>query len=127
MKVFISWSGKKSELAAKELCTWLSYIFQSIEFWMSKDSIPAGSRWYNVLSSTLEQIDFGIVVLTKENLKSPWIFFEAGAISKTIEDSKLIPFLVDIDKSDLSGPLSFFQVLGMKKAWKRSSINGILN
>ena len=116
MKVFISWSGKKSELVANELRIWLSYIFQSIEFWMSKYNVPIGSRWYLVLSSTLEQIDFGIVILTKENFNSPWLQFEAGAISKTIERSKLIPFLVDIEESELSGPLSFFQAISFNKS-----------
>ncbi len=44
-----------------------------------------------------------------ENVSSPWILFEAGALSKSMLDSKVIPLLFGLEQSDLSGPLSQFQ------------------
>jgi hypothetical protein len=49
--------------------------------------------------------------ITPENLSSEWILFEAGALSKSMLDAKVIPLLFGLELSDLSGPLSQFQAL----------------
>jgi hypothetical protein len=41
---------------------------------------------------------------------SPWLNFEAGAISKTINGAKVFPVLQGMSPSDLTGPLAQFQV-----------------
>jgi hypothetical protein len=40
----------------------------------------------NEISKELEQSKIGIIAMTEENLTSPWIMFEAGAISKVVEE-----------------------------------------
>jgi hypothetical protein len=45
------------------------------------------------------------------NLSSEWILFEAGALSKSMLDAKVIPLLFGLELGDLSGPLSQFQAL----------------
>ncbi len=49
-----------------------------------------------------------IICLTKDNLDSKWIHFEAGAIAKTT-DSHVCTFLFDISDANVQPPLSQFQ------------------
>ena len=49
--------------------------------------------------------------MTKDNLSSSWLNFEAGALSKSIEQSKVCPFLVDLKPSDITdSPILQFQM-----------------
>jgi hypothetical protein len=93
MKVFISWSGPRSKAAAQALHQWLPDVIQSIEPWMSAEDIDAGARWGNEVTNELAQTRCGIICLTQDNLTAPWILFEAGALSKTIEKTYVIPYL----------------------------------
>lgn len=53
--------------------------------------------------------------MTKDNLESPWIMFEAGALSKNIDKSKVCPLLFGIEPSDIQGPLVQFQAAKFSK------------
>lgn len=113
MKIFISWSGDKSKEIADFLKNWIEQIIQAAEPWISVD-IEKGKRWNTEISEKLENSKIGIFCITKENLNSPWILFEAGAISKS-SDSYVCTFLIDINPTDLTGPLSLFQATKFKK------------
>ena len=43
MKVFISWSGEKSGEVAQSLYDWLKNVFQTVDFYISKENINKGS------------------------------------------------------------------------------------
>lgn len=109
MKVFISWSGKRSRALAVALKEWLPLILQYAKPWVSDKDIAAGDRWAQAIAGELESSNFGILCVTPENIKSEWILFEAGALSKSMLDAKVIPLLFGLELSDLSGPLSQFQ------------------
>jgi hypothetical protein len=109
MKVFISWSGQKSKYVAAKLKSWLPLVLHFIDPWMSEKDIFAGDRWSKELAESLQDTKFGIVVLTGSNRESSWIHFEAGALSKSVDEAKIIPYLVDLELSDLDAPLSQFQ------------------
>ena len=109
MFVFISWSGEKSSRVASALSDWLPLIFQSVKPWMSRYDILVGSRWHTELSKALDDTEFGIICLTKENIDSPWVLFESGALSKSLAHGRIVPYLIDIDFSEVKGPLSYFQ------------------
>ena len=47
--------------------------------------------------------------LTPENLAAPWILFETGALSKTIESTYVCPYLLGLKPTDIQGPLAQFQ------------------
>ncbi|MBO9499543.1 MAG: toll/interleukin-1 receptor domain-containing protein [Novosphingobium sp.] len=111
MKVFISWSGKRSKALAVALKEWLPLILQYVKPWVSEKDISAGERWAQAIAGELEASNFGILCVTPENLQSEWILFEAGALSKSMQDAKVIPLLFGLELSDLSGPLSQFQAL----------------
>lgn len=109
MKVFISWSGKRSKELANSLRDWLPCVLQYVEPFVSDKDISAGDRWAQAIAGELESSNFGIICITPENLTSEWILFEAGALSKSMQDGKVIPLLFGLELSDLSGPLSQFQ------------------
>lgn len=109
MKVFISWSGNKSLKVAQLLREWLPYVINSIEPYVSSEDIDKGARWSTDIAKELEDSTFGILCVTKDNLEAPWLSFEAGALSKTMEKSFVTPFLFDIKRSEVKGPILQFQ------------------
>ena len=109
MKVFISWSGDRSKAVALALRDWLPLVLHYVDPWMSERDLSAGDRWAVEVGKHLDESQFGVIVLTRENLTAPWILFEAGALSKAFTAGGVCPFLVDLDLKDLTGPLSQFQ------------------
>lgn len=76
---------------------------------MSASDLDKGARWSSDLATQLEETSFGIICLTSENLEAPWIIFEAGALSKTLDKTFVCPYLLDVEPTDLKGPLVQFQ------------------
>jgi hypothetical protein len=109
--VFISWSGERSRSVAEFLRGWISSVVQSAKPWMSEAEIDKGSRSLGEISKALADIKIGIVCLTPENLHKPWLFFEAGALSKSIDErTRLCTYLIGgLQPSDISPPLGMFQ------------------
>lgn len=108
MKVFISWSGEFSKEVASSLKQWLPRFIQSVEVFFSPDDIEKGEKWDTKLTTELNESKFGIVCLTNQNVNAPWIHFEAGALSKAL-DSRVSALMLNINPSDIKGPLSRFQ------------------
>ena len=116
LKVFISWSGGRSHKVATALRDWMQNVIQAIEPYVSSEDIQKGARWSSDVAQELQDSTFGILCVTKDNLTAPWLLFEAGALSKTIETSSVVPFLFDIKPSDLTGsPLLQFQATDCTK------------
>jgi hypothetical protein len=113
VKVFISWSGQRSLYVAKALHEWLPETVQYVEPWMSHEDIQAGARWSPEISDQLSQTKFGIICLTPENQHKPWLVFEAGALAKSVDDAYVVPYLIDMDKSQVEGPLAQFQAVSL--------------
>lgn len=123
MKIFISWSGpgSKSHTLAIAFHEWLPNVFQTIETFMSSDTLVAGERWQGGLSKTLEQSDFGIACLTPKSYHADWILFECGALAKKVDIARVVPVLCDVTGQMMSNhPLTMFNYVvldeqGMKK------------
>ena len=109
MKVFLSWSGEISKQVAVALRDWLPNVIQALEPWMSAEDIEKGARWSSDVASELEDSKAGILCITPDNLDAPWLNFEAGALSKTIEKTFVCPYLMGLQPHDLKGPLVQFQ------------------
>jgi hypothetical protein len=123
MKVFISWSGERSNALALALREWLPLVLHYVEPWLSDADIEAGDRWAQSIAKELAAANFGIVCVTSENVNSSWVLFEAGALAKSLEMSKVIPLLLDLEFSDISGPLAQFQA----KKITRTGVGEILH
>ena len=109
MKVFLSWSGHKSHEIAIELKKWIPYVIQSITPYVSSEDIDKGVRWSSDIAKELQDSTFGILCVTKDNYEEPWLLFEAGALSKTLDKSNVCPLLLDLKMTDMNGPLLQFQ------------------
>lgn len=109
MKVFISWSGERSQAVAEALRDWLPNVVQAVQPWMSSIDIDKGARWNTDIALQLEDTRVGIICLTPDNLEAPWIHFEAGALSKTLELTFVCPYLFDVEPTEVEGPLVQFQ------------------
>lgn len=107
MKIFISWSGKKSRAVAAELQTWLKSVIQSVDVFMS-DEIGAGTPWLHEIAKELDGSSFGIVCVTRSNRSAPWLNFEAGALAKNLEVSRLVPIPIDLEMTDIPLPIGQF-------------------
>ncbi len=117
--VFLAWSGTVSQKMALLLKKYLPLFVRSVDIFISED-ITKGKRWHTEIAKALGSTKFGILCLTPENLTSEWIHFEAGALSKTIDDSTHVcPLLLDVKKSELKEPLaSFHATLFNEKEFK---------
>ncbi len=107
--MFISWSGDKSKELANLFYEWLPSVIQVVKPYFSPDEIEKGARWSNEISKELNESTIGLICLTRDNLESPWIMFEAGALSKSLEKSRVCPILFGLEPSDIKGPLIQFQ------------------
>lgn len=109
MKIFISWSGERSHKLAKALYDWLPDVIQPAKVWMSDEDIPKGGVWGQALGKSLAKHDIGILCVTHENYEAPWIAFEAGALSKAFDNSRVCPLLFGLSPDEITGPLAVFQ------------------
>ena len=125
MKVFISWSGETSRKVAIVLREWLPSVIQSLELYVSSEDIDKGARWSTDISSELDQSSYGILCVTKENLEAPWLNFEAGALSKSVDKSRVSPFLFEVRRSEIQGPILQFQSTTFEKEDVRKLVHGL--
>lgn len=109
MKVFISWSGEPSRLVAEALREWLPSVIQGIDPFVSSKDINKGANWNRELFHQLSDSGYGIICLTQENLLSPWLNYEAGAIMKSVE-SRVAPILFHVEKGEVKPPMSHLQL-----------------
>ncbi|MEA2691864.1 MAG: hypothetical protein QOJ16_1251 [Acidobacteriota bacterium] len=129
MKVFLSWSGETSRRLAEALRDWLPAVLQAVEPWMSAADIDKGARWSAQVAGELAQAKVGVLCLTRDNLAAPWVLFEAGALSKTLEATCVCPYLLGLRPADLRGPLVQFQAAEANEADTRrlvATINAAL-
>jgi hypothetical protein len=108
MKLFISWSGSTSQSIADEMRKWIGLILPQVKPFITTTDIDKGAQWEGKIRAELQQSDFGIVILTRDNLDSQWVAFEAGALSKHLE-GRVATILFGISHADIKPPLSIFQ------------------
>ncbi len=62
--------------------------------------------------------------MTQENISSDWLLFEAGALCKT-KGANVCPYLLDLDPTDMKGPLAQFQCAKADKEGTNALIHSI--
>ena len=108
MKVFLSWSGNRSQKIANLLSDWLSCVIQSSRPWISTRDIDRGSLWFSEIHDQLKDTSVGVICLTQENKDRPWILFEAGALAKGLSTARVCTLLIDLEPKDIEDPLAQF-------------------
>lgn len=115
MKIFISWSGDKSKEIASVFKDWIPAVIQAAKPYFSPSDIDKGARWSNEIAQELEASRIGLICLTDDNLQAPWLMFEAGALSKSMDKARVCPMLFGVEPTDLAGPLVQFQAAPFSK------------
>lgn len=113
--VFLSWSTERSKVIGKLVNDWLSNVFPTLDIYYSPEKIEAGQKWRDSVGEGLKDNYIGLFFLVEENITSEWINFEAGAISNTVGEARVIPVLHDLNPEQISGPLSQFQAQKLNK------------
>lgn len=127
MKIFISWAerGSQSDHLAAALHDWLPTVLQAVDPWLSSESLDAGTRWGTEVAAQLEQTDFGVLCVGPDSAASQWLNFEAGALSKKVSRAKVIPVLIGLSVSQVSGPLTQFQAVSADEHGIRKLLHSI--
>jgi hypothetical protein len=120
MSIFICWSGKRSKRVADAVKTLLCETL-SEEVFIS-DDLEKGTTWFEFITKQLRTSTAGIVCLTAENLDSPWLHFEAGALASHFaqadttnpslvsdQPGRLFTLLHKVTAAELKGPISAYQ------------------
>ena len=127
MKVFIAWSGEPTKTIAEALAEWLKRVIPPVKPFVSVHDIPSGERWPVTITTELEENDYGILCLTRDNKDARWILFEAGALSKTV-GSRVCPLLFGgMAGEDLEWPLAQFEYRVFDEAGVRRLVKDINN
>jgi len=127
MKVFISWSGETSKAVAEALRDWLPLVIQAIkEPFLSASDIDTGARWSTEITEKLKDTKVGIICLTRDNLQSPWVHFEAGALSKAVDDkTRVCPYLFGLETTDVGWPLAQFHAAKAEQEGTKNMLRAI--
>ena len=109
MQIFISWSKGTSLEYARFLRDWLPDVIQQVQPWVSAEDIEKGQRWMVELGEMLDASTEGLICVTAENQREPWLNFEAGALAKYLGHAAVRPILLGVAPTDITGPLAQFQ------------------
>lgn len=110
MNLLISWSKAQSRAVALALHSWLPNVLPGIDPWMSSKDIDKGRDWLRELQAVLSETRLCLICVTPDNVRSPWIYYEVGAIAAKDPDVLICPYLVGVSPSMLSdGPLGKWQ------------------
>jgi hypothetical protein len=111
LRIFISWSGDLSNEVAQQLKIFLQRVISGSVVWLSSEDISAGAFWHREIMTGLEDSRVGLIVLTRENVAKPWLHYEAGYLSKYINDGLglVAPVLVRVSTSEIVGPMTSLQ------------------
>lgn len=102
-KIFISWSkqySKEIALALKD--TFENHVFKGtgLTGFVSDVDIASGEDWWQKIRKELKSSGQGIMCITKQNVKEPWIYFEGGAL--VANNIRTIPLLISCDIKSLA-------------------------
>lgn len=120
--IFISWSGSNTKQFAIVFKSILETIIfpkneTGLECFVSDEDIAAGTDWWVKIKNELKSCSLGILCVTNENVKAPWIFYEAGAMAS--RELPTIPLLIGCGINSLIGtPLQGKQCINFNDSKK---------
>ena len=121
MDILLTWSGRESQEVAAFFREWLPSVLPGIQPWISSEDIAKGQRWFDELMGRLEKTRASLTFVTPGNVRSPWLYYEVGAIAAKIGGGIVCPYLIGVDgKRVKDTPLGQFQwtEANEKETWK---------
>ena len=96
-KVFISHSSKDKPFVHK-LKEELSKD-NSLKFWIDENEILAGDDIQKTISESLKEMDYLLLVISENSIKSPWVNFEVSQFMGIAENKRIIPIILSKGQS----------------------------
>jgi hypothetical protein len=125
MKLFISWSGPVSQAIANEIRDWLPLVLPAVNPFITTSDVEKGARWQSEISKELNASSYGLACITSDNLASTWMAFEAGALTKELEQSRFATVLFGVGKAQVPAPFNMFQATDFNESEMRQLIEDI--
>lgn len=111
--VLISWSKPISYAIADKFYNWLPTVLPGAKPWISTEDIDKGKLWFQQLQAYLSrsEVQTCILFITPENVRSPYLYYESGAISARVSEKVLICTYLVGERPDIlkDGPLQHYQ------------------
>jgi hypothetical protein len=115
-EVFVSWSRPTSHQVAEAFKKWLPEALPDTKPWLSSEDVSKGTPWFSGIAAQLARSRACVICVTPENVGSPWLYYEAGAIAHAMQGSLICPFLLGVKPSELSGtPLGQYHITTFDK------------
>jgi hypothetical protein len=102
-------------------------VLQAVGEPFMSEHIDKGSRSIASIAQALEGTKVGIVCLTPENLLAPWVLYESGALTKTVDDdTRLCTYLIGgLKPHEVEQPLGMFQATRAEREETRKLVHAI--
>lgn len=72
----------------------LAEVDRTTKTWISEEDISLGVQWFKEIEKALKSARAGVVLLTPENYRSPWLVYEAGSMVQ--KGIRVIPIRVNL-------------------------------
>lgn len=109
MKIYLSWSGELGRRASKSLGSALQQLIPTLKILSPPSDVSAGARWVDQTHNAIRGSQVALVCVTNDSRGAPWQLYELGVLASS--EATVVPWLVDIEPSDLEGPLQQIQAL----------------
>ena len=107
MDVYLAYSGSRAKHVAQAFKQLVARVLPQLEVGGFESDLALGESWREALRSQSAPAEIAILFLTRENLGRPWVHYEAGQLAAA--SKRVVPYLVDLQPSELPAPLSQFQ------------------
>lgn len=125
-EIFLSWSKSISHAAAKAFRELLPAVLGDVKPWVSSEDIRKGTGWFGSISDQLARSHSCLLFVTSQNIKSQWLYYEAGAVALARKGERVYPYLIDVSTADIGGtPLGQYQVTRFEKEDTRKLIRDL--
>jgi hypothetical protein len=90
--------------------------------------IEKGSVWFDEVTDALDVARAGLICLTPENRRAPWLHYEVGALARKLRDGgrKGAIFTFLLEPTALESPLSAYQATVAERADTRRLVESIV-
>jgi hypothetical protein len=110
MDLLLTWSGTASHEIATFFRDWLPKVVPGVKPWISSQDIAKGKRWADELTAQMSRTNLSITLITPENLRSPWVYYEVGFIAAKLDEARVCPLLIGVESAQVRDtPLGQYQ------------------
>jgi hypothetical protein len=123
MDILVSWSKTRSWEVAQSVYDWLPNVFPRVKLWISTNDIEIGDEWWEELKRVLHKAKACITCITKDNVNSPWLHYEAGRIAGRKEEVRILPYLFDVTPEEIAHtPLQKYQCAQCAESFEEGTL-----